>query len=173
MMAQTNDLEWVTPNPWHENEDVYLDALEQYARGKKDKAVRLALHLARLLEKHDPACDALLGMSGRCLIAELDGDISGAIHYRRMELAGVKKLLDETQPDVLKLMQMDASDYSDRLDLLADLYLDAGQYDDALAALAESEAYCKTHGLPFDGMDIRAGVKRAMRRKRPGKVKAG
>lgn len=171
-MSRTNQQEWVSPNPWHAVEDAYLDALDAFGNGKRQKAVRLALHLARLLERLDPNCEALLGMAGRCLIAELDGDIQEAIRYRRMELAGVKRLLDEVKPETLELMKMDASDYSDRLDLLASLYLEAEQHDDALAALAESEAFCKDHGVPFDGKDIRADVKRAMRRK-PRPAKAG
>jgi hypothetical protein len=172
-MSRTDEPEWVSPNPWHEVEDVYLDALDGFNRGKTVKAIRLALHLARLLEKLDPHCESLLGMAGRALIAELDGDYQEAIRYRKLELAGVKKLLAEVKPDVLEAIKMDASDYSDRLDLLACVYLDAGQYDDALAALAESEAFCQEHGIPFDGKDIRADVKRAMRRKRAAKAKAG
>jgi hypothetical protein len=172
-MNRTDGPEWVSPNPWHEVEDVYLDALDAFNRGKMVRAMRLALHLARLLEELDPGSEALLGMAGRSLIAELDGDYDAAIRYSRMELAGVKKLLEEVKPETLELMRMDASDYSDRLDLLAALYLDAGRYDDALAALAESEAFCKEHGIPFDGKDIRADVKRAMRRKRPTKATAG
>lgn len=161
------------PNPWREIEEVYLAALEDRSKGRRAEAIRKALHLARLLERADPGCEALLGMAGRCLIAELDGDPDEAIRYRRMELAGVKKLLDELDADLLRRIRMGPDDYSDRLDLLALNYLDAGRYDEALAALDESEAYCNTHGIPFDGNDIRADVRRAMRRKKARPAKAG
>ena len=160
---------------WHEIDDLYHKVLELfYEKDRPHKAAPYAVRLLRLLDKQDPNCEVLLGMSGRGLIAELDGDLPEAIRYRKMELAAVKKLLGEVKPEILEMMKMDASDYSDRLDLLACLYLDAGQYEDALAALAESEAYCTAHGIPFDGKDVRADVKRAMkRRKKPAKAKAG
>lgn len=171
-MPKAPEPEWVSPNPWHEVEDVYLKALEYLGQGKRDRAVRLALHLARLVEKLDPKCEALLGMASRGLIAELDGDLQEAIRFKKMELAGVKKLLDELYPKTLELMKMGPDDYSDLLDVLACLYLDAGQHDDALAALEESEAYCKAHGIPFDGKDIRADVRRAMGRRKKSAAKA-
>ena len=164
------------PYVWHEIDDLYHEVLKRfYEKNRPDKAAPYAIRLLRLLEMHDPNCEAMLGMSGRSLVAELDGDYEEAIRYRKMELAGVKKLLEEVKPDVLEMMQMDASDYSDRLDLLACLYLDSRQYEAALATLAESEAYCKEHGIPFDGKDVRADVKRAMRKrkKKPATAKAG
>ena len=162
-----------TPNPLRGVEEVYLAALEARSEGRRPDAIREALHLARLLERADPGCESLLGMAGRCLIAELDGDHEEAIRYRKMELAGVKKLLDELDGDMLRHIRMGPDDYSDRLDLLALNYLDAGRYDDALAALDESEAFCQAHGIPFDGKDVRADVRRAMRRKKPKPAKAG
>jgi tetratricopeptide (TPR) repeat protein len=165
-MARDNRPKGVTPNPWHAVEDIYFAALEDLSAGRRARAVRKALRLARMVEKLDPNSEALIGMGVRSLIAELDGDYDEAARYRKLELAGVKKLLEELRPEQLEWMHMDASDYSDRLDLLACLYLDAGRYDDALAALAESEAFCKKHGIPFDGKDIRADVKRAMKKRK-------
>lgn len=161
------------PNPWREVEDVYIATLEDRSEGRRAEAIRKALHLARLLEQHDPTHEALLGMSGRCLIAELDGDWPAALQHRLREVATVKRLLDESDAETLRVIRMGPDDYSDRLDLLALNYLDLGRYDDALAALAESEAFCKEHGIPFDGKDIRADVRRAMRRKKAKPAKAG
>ena len=169
-MSKPEKPEWVSPNPWHEFEDVYFEALDAANSGKTAKAVRLGLHLSRLVEKLDPNCEVLLGMAGRCLIAELDDDYEEAIRYRKMELAGVKKLLAELQPEILESIAMEASDYSDGLDLLAWDCLQAGRYDEALAALAESEAYCKEHGIAFDGKAIRTDVRRAMRRKKSSRM---
>lgn len=154
-------------NPWREIEDTYFDLLEvYYGKRQKTKAYPLALHLSRLLEEHDPNCEAMLGMAGRCLIAELDGDLEAAIRYRRMQITGVKKLLDELDAAILDAIKMGPADYSDELDLLAINYLDLGRHKEALETLAESETFCKEHGIPFDGKDIRADVRRAMRRKR-------
>ena len=156
----------VNPNPWHEIEDLYFKILElTYAKKQHARAMPHALRLLRLLEKLDPQCESLLGMASRCLIAELDDDIEEAVRYRLMEIAGIKKLLDELDESTLEAIKIDHTDYSDRLDLLALNYLDLKRYDDALAVLNESEAYCREHGIPFDGKDIRADVKKAMRRK--------
>jgi hypothetical protein len=165
-MARADDSEVLDPNPWHEVEVLYFDALDDLSDGKRAKAVRKALRLARMVEKLDPNSEVLIGMAVRSLIAELDDDYEEAIRYRKMEIAGVKKLLDEVKPETLELMGMDASDYGDRLDLLACLYLDAGWYDEALTTLKESESFCKKHGIPFDGKDVRAEVKRAMKKRK-------
>ena len=153
------------PNPWHEIDDVYHTVLEWfYEKEDRLRAAPHALHLLRLLDEHDPTSETLLGRSGRCVIAELDRDTAATIHYRLLEIDAVKSL---HRDGVLERIGMGPDDVSDRLDLLACDYLAAQRYDAALAALAESEAFCKQHGTPFDGNDIRADVKRAMRRKRP------
>jgi hypothetical protein len=150
--------------PWHEIDDLYHEVLDLfYGKRKRDKAAWPALRLVRLLEQHDPKCEALLGMDGRALVAELDGDTPAAIRYRRLAVDALKRLIDKGQ---LAAAQLDPDDYSDRLDLLADLYLDNHQYEEALAALDESERYCTEQGIPFDGADIRADVKRAIKRRK-------
>jgi hypothetical protein len=50
--------------------------------------------------------------------------------------------------------------------MLAADYLTLGRYADALRTLDESEAFCREHGIPFDGGAIRKSVKRAMTRKK-------
>ena len=81
-------------NRWDEVIDVYFQAVDARAAGQRDKAVRLALHLAHLLEQIDPKCEAMWGMAGRSLIADLDGDYDEAIRYSRMELAYTLSLHD-------------------------------------------------------------------------------
>jgi hypothetical protein len=170
-MTRNSELTNGTPYVWHEIDDLFHRVLELvYEKERPDKAAPFAVRLLRLLDKHDPSAETLLGMSGRWLVAEMDNDLEEAIRFREKEL-GV--LRDQMAKGIVNTGALDADDFSDRLDLLASNYLDVGRYKDALAALAESEAFCKEHGIPFDGKDIRADVKRAMRRKRPSKAKAG
>jgi tetratricopeptide (TPR) repeat protein len=148
---------------WHEIRDLYYKVLELvYEKEDRTKALAPALRLLRLLDKHDPNAEAMLGMSGRWLVAELDGDIEEAVRWREKEIS---LLRDRIATGLLETGALEADEFSDRLDLLALNYLHLKRYDDALAVLAESEAFCKNHNIPFDGKDIRADVKRAMRRK--------
>lgn len=138
----------------------------QFVKSEQNKVYRFALHLQRLVEMLDPNCEVMYGLAARSLLAELDGDFDSAIRYRKMEIAGVKQILETSTPRALELMQMGPDDYSDRLDLLALNYLDAKEYQAALAVLDESEAYCKQHNIPFDGEAVRADVKKAMRKRK-------
>jgi hypothetical protein len=159
-----------TPHVWHEIDDLYHKVLELvYEKDDVRKAAPFAIRLLRLLDKHDPKAETLLGMSGRWLIAEMDGDLEETIRYREKELAILRHHIDK---GILSRSGLEADDFSDRLDMLASDYLDVGRYEDALAALAESEDFCKVHGIPFDGKSIRDDVKRAMRRKKEHPEKA-
>jgi len=164
MTKATNTTPGYGRTVWHDISDLYHQVLDLfYVKQDRDKALGPALRLLRLLDKHDPNAEALLGMSGRWLVAELDGDIAEAVRWREREIAALR---DQIAKGLLETGAFTADEFSDRLDLLASNYLDLKRYDDALAALAESEAFCKGHGIPFDGKEIRADVKRAMRRKR-------
>ncbi len=153
---------------WREIDDLYHKVLDIfYGRGRREKAFPLALRLLRLLDKHDPDAETLLGMSGRWLVAELDGDLEGTIRYRERELDALRR---HVASGLIENGGLAPDEFADRLDLLASSYLDAKRYDDALARLAESEAFCTARGIPFDGKTIRADVKRAMRRRKPSAV---
>jgi tetratricopeptide (TPR) repeat protein len=162
-MAKASDAPEPGRHTWYEIQGRYFEVLELfYEKGKRQKALAPALRLLRLLDKHDPNAEAMLGMSGRWLVAELDGDIEEAVRWREKEIS---LLRDHIATGLLETGALEADEFSDRLDLLALNYLHLKRYDDALAVLAESEAFCKKHNIPFDGKDIRADVKRAMRRK--------
>jgi hypothetical protein len=152
------------PSVWHEINDVYDELRDVfYRRRNRTRAAPLALRLLRLLDKAAPENEALLAMAGRSLIAEVDGDFPEAIRYKRMEVAALKPYADR---GALAELVLSPDEYSDRLDQLACLHLENGQYPEALAALDESERYCTTHGIPFDGEDVRRDVLWAMKPKR-------
>jgi len=152
------------PYVWHEIDDLFQAVLTlYYGKNRPAKAAPLAMRMLRLLDKHDPQAETLLGMSGRWLVAEMDGDLEEAIHYREKEI-GV--LREHIAKGILVTPGLRPDEFSDRLDLLASNYMDVGRYGEAMAMLNESEAFCKEHGIPFDGKDVRADVKRAMKPKK-------
>lgn len=162
-MAKATDMPEPERMVWHEIRDLYDQVLELfYEKQQPAKALAPALRLLRLLDKHDPNAEALLGMSGRWLVAELDGDIEEAVRWREKEITLLRKHI---AAGLLERGALDADEFSDRLDLLALSYLDLKRHKDALTALAESEAFCKEHNIPFDGKSIRADVRKAMLRR--------
>lgn len=162
-MKNEGQKEW-GPSIWHEIADLYHEVLDlYYGKNNPTKAAPIALRLLRLLDKHDPKAETMIGLSGRWLTADLDGDIEETIRYREKELAVLRKHI---RKGILKTEALHADEFSDRLDMLAEDYLEVDRYADALAALAESEAFCKKHGIPFDGKDVRADVKRAMKKRK-------
>ncbi len=159
-MTKIADSTAVPPGVWREIDDLYHKVLELfYENGSRAKALPHALRLLQLLDKFDPNAETLLGMSGRWLVAELDGDLGEAIRYREKELAALRNHIGN---GILATGGLEPDEFSDRLDLLASNYLNAGRYDEALAALAESESFCKAHNIPFDGKAIRSDIKRAV-----------
>src|SRR5262249_3087986 len=134
-----------------------------YGKERPGKAAPYAVRLLRLLDKHDPGAETLLGTSGRWLLADMDEDYEEAIFFREKELKTLRKHI---RMGILKTGAMCPDEFSDRLDMLAGDYLKVGRYADALAALAESEAFCKKHGIPFDGKNVRADVKRTMKKRK-------
>ncbi len=166
-MATKVDSTTDTAAVWRDIDDLFHQLLDLYGRGRSGKAFPLALRLLRLLDEHDPVAETLLGMSGRWLVAELDGDLEGAIRYRERELVALRRHIAN---ELIENGGLEPDEFADRLDLLASSYLDAKRYDDALRALTESEEFCAQHAIPFDGKEIRADVKQAMRRRKPAKA---
>ncbi len=154
--------------PWQEIGALYHQILDIfYSKRQRTKAFPLALRLLRLLDKHDPEATTLLGMSGRWLVAELDGDLAEAIRYREAELVVLR---EQIKKGLIESGGLQADEFADRLDLLASNYLDAKRYDDAISILTESEEFCARYEIPFDGKAIRTDVKRAMRLRKPATV---
>lgn len=153
---------------WREIDDLFHTVLDRfYNETRRAKAYPSALHLLRLLDKYDPNAETLLGMSGRWLVAELDGDLEESIRYREMEATVLRRHI---AGGLIESGGLEADEFADRLDLLASAYLDAERYDDALAVLTESETFCAQHTIPFDGQEIRADVNRAMGRRKAARV---
>jgi hypothetical protein len=149
---------------WCEIDDLFHTVLDLYYGDEEPaKAAPFAMRLLRLLDKHDPRAETLLGMSGRWLVAEMDGDLDEAIAFREKELAVLRKHIAK---GILSTAGLQPDEFNDRLELLASNYLDAGRHADALAVLDESEAFCSEHGIPFEGQALRTDVKRAMKPKK-------
>jgi hypothetical protein len=131
-----------------------------YGQGNWRQAQRFADRLKRLVAKADPKSEALLGMSCRALIAEVDGDLRKAIRFRKREIDMIRRL---SQLDVPEGARLDLDELSDTLDLLAIHYWDLGDFPKALEILNQSKRYCAEHDIPFAGQDIVDGVRREMR----------
>jgi len=146
---------------WDEIEYLYHQLLYWlYDAGRRDRGYQYAFRLQRLLDRHDPAAESLLGMDGRAVLAELEEEWETAADYRERAVAAMTKLLAGGH---LASARLGPDDISDRLDLKAIDLWEVGRVDEALATLDRSEAFCQEHGLPFDGADIRADI-RAERR---------
>ncbi len=154
-----------TPSPaaavvdWPAAKRLYDKVLDTFY-GKRDitRAAPHALRLLRALDRLDPAARTLPGNEYRAVIAEVDGDIEGAIRHRLREIRMFDRLIKAGR---LSTARLGMDEYADRLDLLAALYLDAGQLDLAEKTIRRSEAVCRGAGIPFDGKDIKADIERA------------
>ena len=137
---------------------LYVELVKQfYDRRQLAKARAVAVRLERILTASAEIADSIRGEEIRSLIAELQGDYAGAIHAREAEIRKILELhaLAANSPmwdTVAK--QYDHGDVSDRLDLLAMLYDRSGDTMRALAVLRESQRYCASHRIPFDGQDL-------------------
>ena len=129
-----------------------------YGQGSKARAVPIAFRLLRILDKLDPNSDALLTLAARAVLAELDGDLVEAIQFRKRELVAMDRLIAKRQ---LEAASLDFSDYADRLDLMANLSFDLGDLDAAEEAIGQSLAFCRKHGVKFDGKDIQSAIRKA------------
>jgi len=129
-----------------------------YSQESKARAVPVAFRLLRMLDKLDPNSDTLLTLAARAVIAELDGDLTEAIHYRQRELAVMDQLIAKRQ---LEAADLTYADYADRLDLIANLALELGDLEAAEMAIERSVAFCRKHRVKFDGADIRTAIRKA------------
>jgi tetratricopeptide (TPR) repeat protein len=128
-----------------------------YQRRDRAQAMRFCDRLERILRRTPSAHEAILGEAAWCLLYEVKGNLPKAIHCRESEIKLIKRLWEisrGTPGEEFVFQQYDASDLSDRYDLLAILYHDAGDLDKAIQILRESEQLCKEHGIRFDGKDL-------------------
>lgn len=89
------------------------------------------------------------------LIAEVKGDLHQAIRHRLCEIERMRQLFQGSPAPARKdQIGYDASDLSDRLDLLAALYYEAGDLDRAVETLLESQRLCGDCGISFDGQEM-------------------
>ena len=110
-----------------------------------------------LLKKANSERGSIFTQECWSLVQETKGNLAKAIAHREKEVQLIRRLheLSENTPDWdLVEAQYNATDLSDRLDLLATLYHDFGKTDRAILTLHESKQYCADHGIEFDGEDI-------------------
>jgi hypothetical protein len=128
-----------------------------YGDEDRDAAERIAAQLEAILATESAIASSIRGEEVRSMLAELKGDLPTAIHCREAEIRKILQLHAVTmKPAAWKhvLRQYDFSDVADRLDLLAILYDRHGDLDRAIATLQESQQYCQSHRICFDGQDV-------------------
>jgi len=145
-------------NDWDEIEYLYQKILYWfYPLRDYRKALAFSKRLEGLLPKADPGHEAIFSEACWSLLYEVKGNLPKAIHYRESEIKLIKHLWEisrGTLGEEFVFQQYDASDLSDRYDLLAILYHDAGNLDKAIQILRDSEQLCKESGIRFDGKDL-------------------
>jgi tetratricopeptide (TPR) repeat protein len=128
-----------------------------YQRQDRGSALRFCDQLEKRLQSTSSSHEAILGEAAWSLLWEVKGNLPKAIKYRESEIKLIKRLWEislGTPGEDIAFERYDASDLSDRLDLLATLYHDAGNLDKAISILRESERFCKAHRIRFDGQDL-------------------
>jgi tetratricopeptide (TPR) repeat protein len=145
-------------NAWDEIEYLYQKILYWfYPVRDRSKALRFCKRLGVLLRTVASNHEAVFGEECWSLLYEVEGDLPKAIKYRENEIKLIKhlwKISRGTPGEDIVFQQYNASDLSDRLDLLAILYRDAGDLDRAISVLRESEQVCKDAAIRFDGKDL-------------------
>jgi hypothetical protein len=153
----TRNPQGAAPDP-AEMDALYAELVKRfYDEEDRPGAEEVAARLEQELVRSPEWAGSIRGQEIQSLIAELRGDYQEAIHSREAE---IRKILElhalalntPAWPAVER--QYDFSDVSDRLDLLAGLYDRQGNVERAVATLRESEAYCRSRGIPFDGQDM-------------------
>ena len=142
----------------HDVTTLYVEFLKHfYERDDRKKATIIATKLDCELAASAELADSILGEEIRSLLAEFRGDFKAAIDSRQTEIRKILELhtLTVNTPQWPSISRhYDFSDVSDRLDLLALLYDQQGDQARALATLRESQRYCASHGIRFDGQDL-------------------
>ncbi len=137
---------------WDEISYLYHKTLYwAYARNNYSKARVFVPRLLNLLEKDDPQCIALLGLTARALVFEIRDELEHAVVYRSKEIKTLEYLL---KLGGAAAEGLDRSDVSDSMDLLASLYWNMGDLKKAQQTLEASRDYCKQHQLAFDAQDM-------------------
>jgi hypothetical protein len=128
-----------------------------YDQRDREKAAQIAARLRIVISDSPEFADSIRGEEVRSLIAELDGNFQEASRSREAELRKILELharTVNTRGWEYVAREYDFSDVSDRLDLLAILYDRQGDVARAIATLRESQQYCISHDVPFDGQDL-------------------
>lgn len=145
-------------NLWDEINYLYGKLLYWlYRREDRRHALRFAPRLQRLVDRVDPAQDAIKAAECRSLLAEVRGDLLQATAQREKEIRLIKRLWAISAGKPGKdhpLQDYGPEDLSDRLDLLAILYHDAGKIQKAVATLYASQQLCAQYAVPFDAQDL-------------------
>ena len=151
-------------------ESLYLAFLQKfYESGNRVQARKLAVRLEEALTAVPSYADSIRAEEIHSLIAELRGDFVQAARSREAEIRKILELhsLAVNTPHWKTVArQYDFSDVSDRLDLLAILYDSQGDLDRAIATLTESQRYCQSHEIPFDGQELLDELQQAQTTKR-------
>ena len=139
-------------------EPLYLDLLHRfYEEDGREGALAVAGRLEKALADRPDFANSIRGEEVRSLLAELHGDLAGAIQSRQSEIRKIRELHSLAQGTPgwdYVFRQYDYRDVSDRLDLLAILYAEAGNDRGALKILQESKDFCASHRIPFDGENL-------------------
>jgi hypothetical protein len=139
---------------WDEIEYLYHKILYWfYERADRERALRFAGRLRRLLERNAHEHQSIFGEECWSILSELGGDITAAVRHRERETELILKLWEVTPSDPDRSPAIDpyeVADLADRLDLLAMLYHDAGDLDHAILTLLRSKWLCASFGIPFE-----------------------
>jgi hypothetical protein len=141
-----------------ETETLYHELLRWfYEKENRERAREVAARLEAALAGRPDVAASIRGEEIRSLLAELRGDLAGAVRSRESEIRKILELHSlavNTPGWDYVLRQYDFSDVSDRLDLLATLQAEQGDLERAIATLQESKGFCEAHQVPFDGQDL-------------------
>ena len=142
---------------WDEIDYLYHKILYWfYPVRDRAKALKFSKRLESLLKRFASRHEAIFGEECWSLVYEVKGDLDKAIEHREREIKLIQRLWaiskDPPAKEIVRA-RYDASDLSDRYDLLAILYHERGDLDKAIQILIESKAICDEHGIRFDGKD--------------------
>lgn len=139
-------------------ESLYHELLRAfYELEDRPRSREVADRLAEKLAASPTIAKSIFGEEIRSLLAELDGDLDEAIRSREGEVRKILELQSMSRGTPgwsYVARKYNDADLSDRLDLLAMLYAEQGDLSRAITILKESENYCRSHEIPFDGKDL-------------------
>lgn len=147
-MKKPGDSNW----NWPEIERLYYLVLKHFygSPHRIKDALRYARSLKTLLETTPESQEAILGQNALALLAELQDDLPAAIKHRETVVEMLRRLLEGSD----RMKDLDWSDVTDQLTLIALLYDRSGDTNRALRILAESRKLCLRHHIQFDDDDL-------------------